>query len=64
MTALHSTVEEPSAIALALYPQTFGGLLIDVPDDPGKADPPVLRAAGVECWSVGGLESGAVPRLE
>jgi selenide,water dikinase len=50
-------------VALALDPQTSGGLLIAVPDDPGNAVAAVLRAAGVECWSVGRVEAADAPSI-
>jgi selenide,water dikinase len=56
----------PELVALALDPQTSGGLLVAVPDDPGNAVEAVLRAAGVDCWSVGRVEAAGEPgvRLE
>jgi len=53
----------PELVALALDPQTSGGLLIAVPADPADAVAAVLRSAGVECWSIGRVEAADAPAL-
>ncbi len=53
----------PELVALALDPQTSGGLLIAVPADPADAVTAVLRTAGVECWSIGRVEAADTPSL-
>jgi selenide, water dikinase len=53
----------PDLVALALDPQTSGGLLIAVPEDPADAVAAVLRTAGVECWSIGRVEAASAPSL-
>jgi selenide, water dikinase len=53
----------PELVALALDPQTSGGLLIAVPEDPADAVAAVLRTAGVECWSIGRVEAASTPSL-
>jgi selenide,water dikinase len=53
----------PEIIALALDPQTSGGLLIAVPEDPADAVAAMLRTAGVECWPIGRVEAADTPSL-
>jgi selenide,water dikinase len=53
----------PELVALALDPQTSGGLLVAVPADPADAVAAVLRSAGVECWSIGRVEAADAPSI-
>ena len=53
----------PELVALALDPQTSGGLLVAVPADPADAVAAVLRTAGVGCWSIGRVEAADAPSL-
>jgi selenide,water dikinase len=56
----------PEALALALDPQTSGGLLAAVPAGAVEAVDAALAAAGVEGWRIGRVESagGGGPRVE
>jgi selenide,water dikinase len=47
----------PELVALAMDPQTSGGLLAAVPSDPADEIAAMLSSAGVECWPVGRVEA-------
>ena len=50
-------------VALAMDPQTSGGLLAAVPADPADGVAAILRASGVECWAVGRVEAADEPAV-
>jgi selenide, water dikinase len=50
-------------VALAVDPQTSGGLLAAVPADPADGVAAILRASGVECWAVGRVEAADRPAI-
>ncbi|HYX10805.1 MAG TPA: selenide, water dikinase SelD [Candidatus Acidoferrum sp.] len=50
-------------VALAVDPQTSGGLLAAVPADPADGVAAILRASGVECWAVGRVEAADEPAV-
>jgi selenide,water dikinase len=50
-------------IAVAMDPQTSGGLLAAVPADPSDAVAAILRAAGVEVWPIGRVEAADRPAV-